>query len=98
MMKGMKTFVIAGAAAVLMASPAFALSVTNNDSTDHKIWVDEGAKEVSKTIPAGKTVNLTDVCKASCGVTGPRGFTADAGQGDKLTLNDGDVFPTNKGS
>lgn len=93
-----KTLVLAAAGALLMASPALALSVTNKDGGAHKIMVDEGASESTHEIPGGKTVDLKDVCKDGCGLTGPRGFTIKAKQGDKLTLTDGDFFPTNKGS
>ena len=90
--QALSVFVVAATVGAFAASPAAALSIVNKDKEENKVLVDEGQKETMKTIPAGKTVKLTDVCKDGCGITGPRGFTRMAKQGDNIVIKNGDVF------
>ena len=80
------------------AMPAFALSVTNNDESEHTLFIDRGVEEETIKIAPGATMDLTAKCGPRCGITAPRGFTRNAVPGDKISIADGDVRPTNQGS
>lgn len=76
-------------AAALMATPAAALTVENQDAAELKVGIDEGNTEHVETIAAGKSGDLSAMCKDGCGLTGPWGFSWMAQPGDKLTFKDG---------
>jgi hypothetical protein len=79
---------LAVAAAALMASPAAALTIDNQDKAELKVGIDEGHVEHVESVAAGKTADLTARCKQGCGLTGPWGFSWMAAPGDKLTFKD----------
>lgn len=97
-MKTLSAAVLGLTVSAFAVAPAFALSVTNSDKTEHTVWIDLGNEEKQMKIAPGKTVDLSATCGSACGLTAPRGFTKDVSKGDKVTIVDGDVFPTNKGS
>ena len=62
------TFIAALASvALFMVTPAFATSVMNQDTKEHTITVDRGAKESQQKIAAGTTVQVD--CPDGCGFT-----------------------------
>lgn len=75
-------------AATLIAAPALALTVENQDKAELKVGIDEGDKEHVETIAAGKTGDLSAKCKDGCGLTGPWGFSWMAAPGEKLVFKD----------
>ncbi len=75
-------------AATLIAAPALALTVENQDKAELKVGIDEGDKEHVETIAAGKTGDLSAKCKDGCGLTGPCGFSWMAAPGEKLVFKD----------
>ncbi len=79
---------IAIAAVALMASPAAALTIENQDKAELKVGIDEGKVEHVESVAAGKTVDLSAKCKQGCGLTGPWGFSWMATPGEKLTFKD----------
>lgn len=87
-MRYAKTPWIAIAAVALIASPAAALTIENQDKAELKVGIDEGDVEHVESVAAGKTADLTAKCKQGCGLTGPWGFSWMAKPGDKLTFQD----------
>ncbi|MBN8912100.1 MAG: hypothetical protein J0H65_08590 [Rhizobiales bacterium] len=83
-----KTSLIAVAAAALIATPAAALTIENQDKAELKVGIDEGNVEHVESIAAGKTGDLSAKCKEGCGLTGPWGFSWMAKPGDKLVFKD----------
>lgn len=75
-------------AAMLLAAPALALSIENQDKAELKVGIDEGDTEHVETIAAGKSGDLSAKCKDGCGLTGPWGFSWMAAPGDKLVFKD----------
>jgi hypothetical protein len=75
-------------AAVLMAAPASALMIENQDKAELKVGIDEGDVEHVETVAAGKSADLTAKCKDGCGLTGPWGFSWMASPGEKLVFKD----------
>lgn len=75
-------------AAALLATPAAALTINNQDAAELKFGIDEGELEHVKTVPAGKSGDFSAQCKEGCGLTGPWGFSWMAKAGDKLTFKD----------
>lgn len=75
-------------AAALIAAPASALTIENQDKAELKVGIDEGNVEHVESIAAGKTGDLTAKCKDGCGLTGPWGFSWMAQPGDKLVFKD----------
>jgi hypothetical protein len=75
-------------AAALIAAPASALTIENQDKAELKVGIDEGNVEHVESIAAGKTGDLSAKCKDGCGLTGPWGFSWMAKPGDKLTFKD----------
>jgi hypothetical protein len=84
-----KTPWLATTAAVLLATPAAALTIENQDKSDLKIGIDQGNVEHVESVAGGKTADLSAKCKEGCGLSGPWGFSWMANPGDKLTFNDG---------
>jgi hypothetical protein len=72
----------------VLATPAAALTIENQDKAELKVGIDEGNVEHVETIPAGKSGDLSAKCKQGCGLTGPWGFSWMAQPGDKLTFKD----------
>jgi hypothetical protein len=62
-----KSIAALASVSLLMASPAFATSVTNLDIKEHTITVDRGAKESQQKIAAGATAQVD--CLGGCGFT-----------------------------
>ncbi len=83
-----KASCIAIAAAALLATPAAALTIENQDKAELKIGIDEGNVEHVESVAAGKSADLSAKCKDGCGLTGPWGFSWMAKPGDKLTFKD----------
>jgi hypothetical protein len=75
-------------AAVLLATPAAALTIENQDKAELKFGIDEGDTEHVETVAAGKSGDFSAKCKDGCGLTGPWGFSWMAKAGDKLTFKD----------
>jgi len=73
-------------AAVLLAAPAYAVTVENKSAEAIKIGVDYGAKEEVKEVAANKSLKFD--CPEGCGVSGPWGFSWMA-QGDDVISTDG---------
>lgn len=76
------------AAAILLASPAFAASVKNADSVDHTLTIVEGDKSTEHMLPAGET--LDNVCEDGCKIQMAgldEDFDVDAA--DKVWIQDG---------
>jgi hypothetical protein len=87
MMSFMKASLLVAAGA-LLATPAAALTIENQDKAELKVGIDEGNVEHVESIAAGKTGDLTAKCKEGCGLTGPWGFSWMAQPGDKLVFKD----------
>jgi hypothetical protein len=85
-MSSVKAVTAALAAAILLASPAAAVSVKNTSSEAFKIGVDRGNEEEVKTVAGNKSVTLD--CADGCGVTGPWGYSWMA-SGDDTLSSDG---------
>lgn len=81
-----KAVLVASIAALVPAS-ASALTIANQDKAELKIGIDEGNVEHVKTVAAGKSGDLSAVCKQGCGLTGPWGFSWMAQPGDELVYN-----------
>ena len=75
-------------AALLLATPAAALTIENQDKAELKFGIDEGDVEHVETVAAGKSGDFSAKCKEGCGLTGPWGFSWMAKAGDKLTFKD----------
>lgn len=75
-------------AALLIATPASALTIENQDTTELKVGIDQGDVEHVEAIAAGKNADLTAKCKDGCGLTGPWGFSWMATPGEKLVFKD----------
>lgn len=72
----------------LLATPAAALTIENQDAAELKFGIDEGNVEHVETVAAGTSADFSDKCKDGCGLTGPWGFSWMAEAGDKLTFRD----------
>ena len=72
----------------LLATPAAALTIENQDKAELKVGIDEGNVEHVETIAAGKSGDLSAKCKEGCGLTGSWGFSYMAKPGEKLTFKD----------
>lgn len=55
-----------GALLLTLASPAFAVSVTNQDTKEHTVTVDRGSTENNKKVAAGDTLQVD--CPERCGM------------------------------
>lgn len=82
------------AAGLLLASPAYAVTVENSSSGEIKIGVDYGNKEEVKTVAPKKSAKFD--CPDGCGVTGPWGFSWMA-QGDDIIKTDGNSLVSAEG-
>ncbi len=70
----------------LAASPALAVTVTNQDSHDHTLTIDRGATETQKALPAGQSLNVD--CPDKCGFRDEVfGFSRLAGGPAKLVMD-----------
>lgn len=81
----------AAIALLLMTSAASAVTVTNKDTSPHKIGIDWGAKESVETVGAGKSAKIN--CPDGCGISGPWGFSWMA-KGDDTITTDGKSLVT----
>lgn len=75
-------------AAILVATPAAALTIDNQDADELRFGIDEGNVEHVETVAAGTSAEFAAKCKDGCGLTGPWGFSWMAEPGDKLTFKD----------
>lgn len=82
----LKTIAVAALALTFAAPSAFALTVTNKTSKEHKIGIDMGAKERVETIAANKSLKV-DGCKDGCGFTGPWGYSWMAKEGENFAFD-----------
>jgi hypothetical protein len=73
------------AATLLLAAPAYAVTVENTSGNAFKIGVDYGDNEEVKDIAAKKSAQFD--CPDGCGVTGPWGFSWMAQGDDRLSSN-----------
>ncbi len=80
---------------ILMPAPAFALTVTNRDSTEHTVTFDKGEQETKQKIAPGASAK--EDCPNSCAVR-IEGFGHDfmAKTGDSLMIKDNKVRPDKK--
>ena len=70
----------------LLATPAFATSITNQDTKEHTIIVDHGAKESQQKIAAGGTAQVD--CSEKCGLTVEgSGYGREPTNDDKLIID-----------
>lgn len=76
-------------AAILVATPAAALTIDNQDAAELRFGIDEGEVEHVETVAAGKSGDFSAKCKDGCGLTGPWGFSWMAEAGDALTYKEG---------
>jgi hypothetical protein len=77
-------------ALVLAASPAWAVTVTNQAKQEHTLTVDLGEKENDLKIAAGASLKLD--CPDGCAVrlrSGPAGYDRMAAGGEALVINQG---------
>ena len=71
--------------ALLTATPALATSVMNQDTKEHTITVDRGAKETQQKIAAGTTAQVD--CPRGCGFTVEgSGYGREPSNDDKLVI------------
>ena len=84
-MRNAGTFTLAGIL-VLLAGPAMAVTITNQDSKEHTLTVDRGAQESQKKIGAGQSVQVD--CPEGCGfrVLGS-GYGRQPGNDGKLIID-----------
>lgn len=61
----LKTSLGALSAVLLAASPAFAVTVTNQDSKTHTVVIDHGPSEQQQDVAAGKSLQVS--CPDKCG-------------------------------
>ena len=73
------------AATLLLAAPAYAVTVENTSGNAIKIGVDYGDLEEVKDIAAKKSAQFE--CADGCGVTGPWGYSWMAQGDDRLASN-----------
>jgi hypothetical protein len=73
------------AAAVLLAAPAYAVTVENTSDKEFKIGIDYGTSEEVKDVGAKKSAQFE--CADGCGVTGPWGYSWMAQGDDRLSSN-----------
>lgn len=84
---------IKGAAAavgafIIMASPVWAVTVTNQAVKDHTLTVDFGEKENDYKLRAGASMKVD--CSDGCALrlrSGPAGYDRMADSGDQLVIN-----------
>jgi hypothetical protein len=81
-------------AGLLLASPAYAVTVENSSSNEIKIGVDYGNNEEVKTVAPKKSAKFD--CPDGCGVTGPWGFSWMV-QGDDVIKTDGNSLVSAEG-
>ena len=81
-------------AAVLFATPAYAVTVENKSADAIKIGIDYGAKEEVKEVGANKSLKFD--CPEGCGVSGPWSFSWMA-QGDDVITTDGNSLVSAEG-
>lgn len=80
-----KSIAALASVALFMATPAFATSVTNQDTKEHTINVDHGAKESQQKIAAGTTAQVD--CPGGCGFTVEgSGYGREPSNDDKLVI------------
>ena len=71
--------------ALFTATPALATSVMNQDTKEHTITVDRGAKETQQKIAAGTTAQVD--CPGGCGFTVEgSGYGREPSNDDKLVI------------
>lgn len=83
----MKTLAAGIVVSMLAATPAFALTVTNESAEEVTVGLDMGNKEGTHKIPAGQSVSFKSECNDGCGLTGPWGFSWMAATGDKISTD-----------
>lgn len=86
----MSVMKIAGAAlaAVLLASPALAMTITNRDASPHTVMIQKGEDESEHALDAGAV--LEDACEEGCMVRlGESGEDVAAQAEDQFVIQDG---------
>lgn len=83
---GFKNGLAAGTMLILLATPALAVSVTNQDTKEHTVTVDRGATENTRKLAAGDTLKVD--CPERCGfrVVGS-GYGRQPGPDGKLVID-----------
>lgn len=90
-------FVGAAVALVLMASPSAALTIANQDPTEHEVTVDRDGTPSRLIVGPGQSIAVEeDQCGASCSVSGSNGEAVIAQSGDELLIQGGEVLKTQK--
>ena len=80
-----RTIAALASVSLLMATPALATSVMNQDTKEHTLTVDRGAKESQQKIAAGATAQID--CPGGCGFTVEgSGYGREPSNDDKLVI------------
>ena len=80
-----------GVLLLALASPAFAVSIKNNDTKEHTVTVDRGSTQTDKKVAAGDTLQVD--CPERCGfrVVGS-GYGRQPGPDGKLMIDKGGML------
>lgn len=83
---GFKSGLAAGMMLIVLATPALAVSITNQDTKEHTVTVDRGATESDQKISSGDTLRAD--CPERCGfrVVGS-GYGRQPGPDGKLVID-----------
>lgn len=83
---GLKTGLGAGTMLIVLATPAFAVSITNQDTKEHTVTVDRGTTENNQKVASGDTLRVD--CPERCGfrVVGS-GYGRQPGPDGKLVID-----------
>ncbi len=85
-MRGLKTALCVPLIAIFVATPAFAVSITNQDGESRQITITENGARSEADIASNETVN---VCEQGCFITFPDG-TLTAYQGtESIVIRNG---------
>lgn len=80
------------AAFLLMAGPAWSLTIANQDEAEHEVTVLHAGAEHKVKVGAGQSIALErDRCAEGCSVTGKSGPAVMTQIGELLTIKDGEV-------
>ena len=81
-----RTGLAAGTMLIVLATPAFAVSITNQDTKEHTVTVDRGTTENNQKVASGDTLRVD--CPERCGfrVVGS-GYGRQPGPDGKLVID-----------
>jgi hypothetical protein len=92
---GFTTGLAAGTLLIVLATPAFAVSITNRDTKEHTVTVDRGTTENNQTVASGDTLRVDSPERCGFRVVGS-GHGRQLGPDGKLVI-DKIIYPRRPG-